>query len=64
MPTIPKRLVLFFDGTDNTSKPATGGAFSVARLLVSQEAPYVGLGVLSLLILFTALVLQVRRGRE
>ena len=43
---------------------ASVGPLSVAGLLGSQEAPYLGLGALSLLVLLTALVLQVRRGRE
>ena len=50
--------------TASAAAPSEAEAFSVARLLGSQEAPYVGLGALSLLILLTALVLQVRRGRE
>jgi photosystem II stability/assembly factor-like uncharacterized protein len=51
--------------TASTGAPrVTKGAFSITRLLGSQEAPYLGLGALSLLVLLTALVLQVRRGRE
>ena len=42
---------------------ATGG-FTIARLITSPEAPYVGLGVLAVFVLLAALVLQVRRGRE
>ena len=32
--------------------------------LTATETPYIGLGAASLLVLLTALVLQVRRGRE
>ena len=40
------------------------GGFTLARLVRSPEAPYIGLGVLAMFVLLTALVLQVRRGRE
>jgi photosystem II stability/assembly factor-like uncharacterized protein len=45
--------------------PATAtGVFTLARLVTSPEAPYLGLGVVAVLVLLAALVLQVRRGRE
>ena len=45
--------------------PATGASgFTLARLVTSPEAPYIGLGALAVLVLLAALVLQVRRGRE
>jgi photosystem II stability/assembly factor-like uncharacterized protein len=43
---------------------AKSGGFTLARLATSPEAPYIGLGVLAVLVLLAALVLQVRRGRE
>jgi photosystem II stability/assembly factor-like uncharacterized protein len=40
------------------------GSFDVRALANGVEAPYIGLAVLSLLVLMFALVLQVRRGRD
>ncbi len=44
--------------------PTKASAFTIARLVTSPEAPYIGLGTLALFVLLAALVLQVRRGRE
>jgi photosystem II stability/assembly factor-like uncharacterized protein len=44
--------------------PPAPGNLDLKAFLTATEAPYIGLGVLSLLVLLTAVVLQVRRGRE
>jgi len=43
---------------------AASGGFSLVRLAGSREAPYIGLGLVAVLVLLAALVLQIRRGRE
>jgi photosystem II stability/assembly factor-like uncharacterized protein len=43
---------------------APAGGFTFVRLVTSPEAPYLGLGLVAVLVLLAALVLQVRRGRE
>jgi hypothetical protein len=47
-----------------TAPPPGAGSYTLARLLTSPEAPYIGLGVVAVFVLLAALVLQVRRGRE
>jgi photosystem II stability/assembly factor-like uncharacterized protein len=47
-----------------TAQVAGTGGFTLARLVSSREAPYIGLGLTAILVLLAALVLQVRRGRE
>lgn len=47
-----------------TSSAPASTAYDWRRSLTGPEAPYLALGVLAVLVMFTALGLQIRRGRE
>jgi len=50
--------------TTSTAAPASSSGYTLRGLLGASETPYLALGGLAVLVLLTAVVLQVRRGRE